>query len=102
MIPDGAACCGQVYLWTGKWKFKVMDRKEVERQAVAIRMTALDAGKQHRENAEAGPGRGASVTQLQDVSTLHDLENGALGPDERRQGRPTLNIPPCQDTMSSL
>ena len=35
----------QVYLWTGSGRFKVMDRKEVERQAVAIRLTALDGGK---------------------------------------------------------
>ena len=76
----------QVYLWTGKGRFKVMDRKEVERQAVAIRMTALDGGKRAaglngaglngaggaadagRTNCAAGP------ASQQDAGTLHDLE----------------------------
>lgn len=60
----------QVYLWTGKWKFKVMDRKEVERQAVALRLTALDGNKGRPDSASL-------PTESQDAGTLHDLENGA-------------------------
>ena len=67
----------QVYLWTGKGRFKVMDRKEVERQAVAVRMTALgDAG----GGAKSGAGGGAANGGLgpaQDTGTVSDLENGA-------------------------
>ena len=61
----------QMYLYVGNWKFKVMERKEVERQAVALRMTALDG---NRKSQERKPQNGASH---HDESTLHDLENGA-------------------------
>ena len=61
----------QMYLYVGNWKFKVMERKEVERQAVALRMTALDC---NRKSHEQKPQNGASH---HDESTLHDLENGA-------------------------
>ena len=61
----------QMYLYVGNWKFKVMERKEVERQAVALRMTALDG---NRKSNEQKPQNGASH---HDESTLHDLENGA-------------------------
>ncbi len=50
-----------------------MDRKEVERQAVAIRLTALDGNK---GRGGSGAGRPASLTQAQDAGTLNDLENG--------------------------
>ena len=71
----------QVYLWTGKGRFKVMDRKEVERQAVAIRMTALDSGKRaaglNGAGGSADPARAngaAGPASQEDAGTLHDLE----------------------------
>ena len=64
----------QMYLYVGKWKFKVMERKEVERQAVALRMTALDGhGKQHGH-----PNSPQNGNHQHDMNTVHDLENGAL------------------------
>lgn len=69
--PDGVHAAVQMYLYVGNWKFKVMERKEVERQAVALRMTALDG---NRKSHEQKPQNGASH---HDESTLHDLENGA-------------------------
>jgi len=63
----------QMYLYVGNWKFKVMDRKEVERQAVALRMTALDGDSKQRSHMRS-PQNGGSE---QDTHTLHDLENGA-------------------------
>ena len=67
-----------MYLWTGNWRFKVMDRKEVERQAVAVRMTALDGG-----GAKSGPpggvvNGGGGLAAAHDAGTVLDLENGAL------------------------
>lgn len=62
----------QMYLYVGNWKFKVMDRKEVERQAVALRMTALDGNSKQRSHMRS-PQNGDSQ---QDTHTLHDLENG--------------------------
>ena len=63
----------QMYLYVGNWKFKVMERKEVERQAVALRMTALDGhDKQHSH-----PNAAQNGNHQHDMSTLHDLENGA-------------------------
>lgn len=71
-MPDQTAGM-QVYLWTGKGRFKVMDRKEVERQAVAIRMTALNGGK--RAAGMNGAGGAAGAASQQDAGTLHDLEH---------------------------
>ena len=56
-----------------------MDRKEVERQAVAIRMTALDGGKRAAGGGSSNGGgahlaNGAAASG-QDAGTLHDLEN---------------------------
>ena len=62
-----------MYLYVGNWKFKVMDRKEVERQAVALRMTALDGDSKQRSHMRS-PQNGDAE---QDIHTLHDLENGA-------------------------
>ena len=39
-----------MYLYVGHWTFKVMERKEVERQAIALRNTALGTAK----SADAG------------------------------------------------
>ena len=73
--PDGA----QVYLWTGKGRFKVMDRKEVERQAVAVRMTALGeaGGAKSGGGPVAANGAASGLGQAQDAGTVSDLENGA-------------------------
>ncbi len=63
----------QMYLYVGNWKFKVMERKEVERQAVALRMTALDGhGKPHGQ-----PNSPQNGSSQHDTNTVHDLENGA-------------------------
>ena len=68
---DKCSIAMQMYLYVGNWKFKVMERKEVERQAVALRMTALDGhGKQHANSPQNGDSR-------HDMNTVHDLENGA-------------------------
>ena len=64
----------QMYLYVGKWKFKVMERKEVERQAVALRMTALDGHKHGQQHQH--PQRPQNGASHDDASTLHDLENG--------------------------
>ena len=64
-----------MYLYVGNWKFKVMERKEVERQAVALRMTALDGHGPHSHLSS--PQNGASQ---HDASTRHELENGAPEP----------------------
>ena len=69
-------------MWAGGWRFKVMDRKEVQRQAVAVRMTALDGGGGGAKigNGGAAGGNAAAKSGLaaaQDAGTLHDLENGA-------------------------
>jgi hypothetical protein len=70
-------------MWTGGWRFKVMDRKEVQRQAVAVRMTALDGGGGAKvgNGGEAGGNaagrKGGGLAAAQDAGTLHDLENGA-------------------------
>lgn len=62
-----------MYLYVGNWKFKVMERKEVERQAVALRMTALDG---HGAHGHLGsPQNGSSQ---HDDNTQHELENGAF------------------------
>lgn len=57
-----------------------MDRKEVERQAVAIRLTALDGKSTGGTLPSATNGASAApLAAQQDASTLHDLENaGAL------------------------
>lgn len=72
-------CMRQVYMWTGNWRFKVMDRKEVQRQAVAVRMTALDGGAKSGAGGGAGGGNAVNggAAAAQDAGTLHDLENGA-------------------------
>ena len=70
----------QMYLWTGNWRFKVMDRKEVERQAVAIRLTALDQGKNGRHAL-------GDLGSSQDATTVQDLENG-----ENRLPSPPLRL----------
>ncbi|BDA48190.1 probable solute carrier family 43 member 3 at N-terminal half [Coccomyxa sp. Obi] len=89
MMPWHALQVGQVYLWTGKGRFKVMDRKEVERQAVAIRMTALDGGKRaaamNGVGGAADPGLAngaAGAASQQDAGTLHDLEHAGQSDDE--------------------
>jgi hypothetical protein len=68
----------QMYLYVGKWKFKVMERKEVERQAVALRMTALDGHKHSQQHQH--PQRPQIGASHDDASTLHDLENGMQPP----------------------
>lgn len=69
-VPAFVTCAVQMYLYVGKWKFKVMERKEVERQAVSLRMTALDgSNKAHQQSSQNG-------ASPHDADTLHDLENG--------------------------
>ncbi|KAK9901983.1 hypothetical protein WJX75_000204 [Coccomyxa subellipsoidea] len=89
MMPWHALQVGQVYLWTGSGRFKVMDRKEVERQAVAIRLTALDGGKRAGGNSANGGGAhpangtaGLADASRQDAGTLHDLENAGHSDEE--------------------
>lgn len=71
----------QVYIFTDRWFFKVMSRKELEQQVSGIRMSAVDsanglenAGAGDKEVAANGPAPSSKSLCLQQGLTMPHLD----------------------------
>ncbi|KAK9804317.1 hypothetical protein WJX72_006375 [[Myrmecia] bisecta] len=80
MMPWHALQIGQMYVWTKSWRFKAVNRADVERKVSTINLAEKAASSAQKPSAppENGAADGAaSGIIMRDISPSHDPENGA-------------------------